>query len=165
MALIYFDFQHAIMVHDKILAISGGIGGIKDENLIISPLAHIENDDYYTTFEEKLTHLVYTFNKSHGFSDGNKRTSIALGAFFLVLNGLDVFVDKFIIEMENIAVAVADNLIDKPMLERIISSLINEEEFSEVLKVEILDALTKVIPDPIGDPYIHQGPQFFLDLF
>lgn len=129
MALIYFDFQHAIMVHDKILTISGGIGGIKDENLIISPLAHIKNDDYYTTFEKKLTHLVYTFNKSHGFSDGNKRTSIALGAFFLVLNGLDVFVDKFIIEMENIAVAVADNLIDKPMLERIILHLSMKRSF------------------------------------
>ena len=43
----------------------------------------------------------------------NKRTSIALGAFFLELNGLDSIVSKFIIEMENISVHVADNKIEK----------------------------------------------------
>jgi hypothetical protein len=43
-------------------------------------------------FESKLTHLVYSVNKSHCFNDGNKRTSIALGAFFLEINGLDVLV-------------------------------------------------------------------------
>ena len=42
---------------------------------------------------------------------------------FLIINGLDVFANKFIIEMENIAVAVADNIIDKSLLERIISSI------------------------------------------
>lgn len=165
MPLIYFDYQHAMFVHDKILEISGGASGVKDENLIRSPLAHIANDEYYATFEEKLTHLVFTFNKFHGFSDGNKRTSIALGVFFLVVNGLDVFADKFIIEMENIAVAVASDIIDKSMLERIISSIINEEDFSETLKLEILDALTKVVPDPSGNDYIPKGPEFFLDLF
>ena len=85
--------------------------------------------------EEKLTHLVFAVNKSHCFSDANKRTSIALGSLFLIVNGLDVFADKFIIEMENIAVAVADNIIDKKLLEEIIFILINEGEYEEELKM------------------------------
>ena len=85
--------------------------------------------------------MVFSINKEHRFQDGNKRTSIALGAFFLEVNGLDVLVSKFIIEMENIAVDVADNRIDKELLHDIISSLLNDEEFSEELKLRIISAL------------------------
>ena len=116
MAYIYFDSEYAIRTHDKILEVSGGIAGLINRGNLESSLEHIQNDDYYPTFEEKLTHLVFAINKGHNFQDGNKRTSIALGAFFLEVNGLDVFVSKFMIEMENIAVAVADNIIDKELL-------------------------------------------------
>lgn len=108
-----------------------------------SVLTHIQNDDYYPSFEQKLTHLVYEVNKGHCFQDGNKRTSIALGAFFLEVNGLDVFVSKFIIEMENISVAVAVDIINKDLLEEIITSIINEQEYNEGLKLEIIDALER----------------------
>jgi death on curing protein len=68
-------------------------------------------------------------------------TSIALGAFFLEVNGLDMFVNKFIIEMENIAVAVADNLVSKELLKEITDSLLTEEEFNEPLKLKIIEAM------------------------
>lgn len=116
MRLIYFDSDYVVAIHDKILDISGGVSGVKNIGNIDSPLNHIQNDDYYPTFESKLTHLVFCLNKFHGFNDGNKRSSIGIGAFFLEVNGLDSIVDKFIIEMENIAVAVADNLVEKDLL-------------------------------------------------
>jgi death-on-curing protein len=141
MPYLYFDVDYAVRTHDKILEISGGISGVLNIGLLDSILQHIQNDDYYSEYENKLTHLVFSVNKNHCFNDGNKRTSIALGAFFLELNGLDVFVTKFIREMENIAVAVADNLIDKVLLEEIIYSLINEEEYNEGLKLKIICAL------------------------
>ena len=122
MELIYFTSEYAIKIHDKIITISGGIEGVKIYGNIDSPLTHIQNDDYYPTLEEKLTHLLFSFNKLHAFNDGNKRTSIAMGAFLLEVNGLGVFIDKFIIEMENIAVAVADNIINKDLLQEIINS-------------------------------------------
>ena len=112
-----------------------------DTGHLESILYHIQNDDYYPGFIDKLTHLVYAVNKGHCFNDGNKRTSIALGAFLLEVNGLDVLVSRFIIEMENIAVAVADNLIDKDLLNAIVDSLINEEEYNEALKLRIIDVL------------------------
>lgn len=142
MAYLYFDIGHAVKTHDKILEISGGKQGVIDLGLLASILQHIQNDDYYPEYENKLSHLVYSVNKNHCFNDGNKRTSIALGAFFLQINGLDVYVTKFIREMENIAVAVADNLIDKDLLQEIIFSLINDEEYDEELKLKIIQALS-----------------------
>jgi death on curing protein len=43
--------------------------------------------------------------------------------------------------MENIAVSVADNLIDKEMLGEIIISLLGENEYSEDLKLRIIACL------------------------
>lgn len=82
MELVYFDLKHAQKTHDKIIEISGGIQGAIDLGRLDSIIDQIKNDDYYPEFEDKLTHLVYSVNKGHCFTDGNKRTSIALGAFF-----------------------------------------------------------------------------------
>jgi|LakMenE18May11ns_1017448.scaffolds.fasta_scaffold9497941_1 death-on-curing protein len=162
MEYLYFSLEHAIKIHDKIIEISGGIIGVKDYGNIDSPLNHIQNDDYYPSFEQKLTHLVYSFNKNHAFNDGNKRTSIAMGAFFLEINGLGNLVDKFIIEIENIAVAVADNLINKDLLYEIIFSIINYEEHHEELQLKIIQALSKA---DFGDQPISFGTEFYKDLF
>lgn len=151
MPLIYFNIEHGIRAHDKVLEISGGIKGVKDLGNLESIIEHIQNDDYYPSFEEKVTHLVYAVNKGHCFTDGNKRTSIALGALLLEINGLDALVNKFIIEMENIAVAVADNIIDKDLLEEIITSLLNEEEYDETLKLRIISALNAATSDEFND--------------
>lgn len=160
MALNYFTSEYAIKIHDKIIELSGGKAGIKDYGSIDSPLYHIQNDDYYKTFEDKLTHLIFSFNKFHAFNDGNKRTSIAIGAFFLEINGLEMFVDKFIIEMENIAVIVADNIIDKELFSEIIYSLINEEDYSEHLKLQIINALLQVNGEDIN-----LGTNFYKELY
>lgn len=142
MLLLYFTTEYAVKTHDKIIEISGGASGILNIGILDSVLEHIQNDLYYSNLEEKLTHLVYAVNKGHAFQDGNKRSSIALGAFFLELNGLDAIVSKFIIEMENIAVHIADNRIDKELLSEIIQSLIYEDEYSEEIKLKIIHAIT-----------------------
>lgn len=143
MAFNYFDIAHAIETHDFIINESGGSHGLKDIGLLEGVLEHIQNDLYYPEFELKITHLVFSINKFHAFSDGNKRSSIALGAYFLELNGLEYCVDRFIIEMENISVHVADNRIDKDLLYEIIYSIINEDDFSEELRLKIIDAINQ----------------------
>jgi len=85
--VLYFDTAHAIAVHDWIIENSGGLSGIKDAGQLSSVLGHMQNDVYYPTFEEKLSHLVFSINKLHAFNDGNKRSSLVLGAYFLELNG------------------------------------------------------------------------------
>ncbi len=139
---IYFDIRHAIHVHDDIIEKSGGIHGILNIGLIESVLEHIQNELYYPEIENKLTHLFYAINKSHAFNDGNKRSSIALSAYFLEINGWDFLVSKFIKKTENIAVDIADNRIDKDLLFEIIVSILYEEDYSEELKLKIIESLS-----------------------
>lgn len=138
---IYFDVSHAVQTHDWIIEKSGGLAGIKDIGQLKSPLEHIQNDCYYPELEDKLTHLVYSINKNHAFNDGNKRSSLALGAYFLELNDFDYIVHPFIGEMENIAVWVADNVIDKDLLYKLITSILYEDDYSESLKLELYKAV------------------------
>ncbi|AEE24792.1 death-on-curing family protein [Glaciecola sp. 4H-3-7+YE-5] len=140
-SFLYFDALHAIEVHDWIIETSGGFSGTKDIGRLDSVLEHIQNDLYYPCFEDKLTHLVFSINKFHAFNDGNKRSSLVLGAYFLEINGYDFCVQKFALEMENIVVWVAENKVDKELLQRLITSLIMDDEYPEVLKLELLAAI------------------------
>jgi death-on-curing protein len=136
----YFTSTYAIQVHDDIINNSGGSLGILNIGLLESTLEHLQNDLYYPEIENKVTHLFYTINKNHSFQDGNKRASIALSAYFLEINNLSFRVNRFIEEMENIAVDVADNRIDKDLLFEIVCSLTYENDFSEELKIKIINA-------------------------
>jgi death-on-curing protein len=59
------------------------------------------------------------------------------------INGLGFEVSRFLVEMENIVVDVADNRIDKNLLLEIVISLIYDLDFSEELKLKLIDAKTK----------------------
>jgi death-on-curing protein len=127
-------------VHDEIINQSGGMLGILNINLLESVIEHVQNDLYYPNLEHKLTHLFYSINKNHSFQDGNKRASIALSAYFLEINNCSFRVERFIAEMENIAVDVADNRIDKDLLFEIITSIVYDNDYSEDLKLKIIYA-------------------------
>lgn len=136
----YFDVNHAVFVHDQIIINSGGILGMINKGLLESSIEHIKNDLYYPNLEDKLSHLFFSINKNHCFNDGNKRASIALSAYFLEINNCDFIVCKFIEQMENISVDVADNKINKDLLCEIITSLLYEHDYSEDLKLKIIYA-------------------------
>lgn len=140
MAFRYFTVAFSIVVHDSIIRESGGFMGIRDEGLIDSTLDHVQNDFYYPELEDKVTHLIYSFNKNHCFNDGNKRSSIALAAYFLSINELEALVPRFILEMENIVVDIADNVIDRDLLFEIVYSFLYETDYSEELKLKIIQA-------------------------
>jgi death on curing protein len=138
----YLDVRHAVEEHDWIIEVSGGMPGINNLANLESPLAHIQNDVYYPNLIAKLTHLVYSINKNHAFNDGNKRSSILLGAYFLQLNGYDFAVNRFVHEMENIAVYVASNTVNKDLLHDLIRDIVYEEDYSEPLKLKLIEAAT-----------------------
>lgn len=138
---LYFDVSHAIETHDWIIDNSGGLTGTKDIGQLASPLEHVQNDFYYPEMEDKLTHLVFSINKFHAFNDGNKRSALALGAYFLELNGFDYLVQRFVKEMENITVWIAEGTVNKDLLHQIITSILYEDDFSEEIKVAIFEAV------------------------
>lgn len=140
MAYLYFTVEYAIKEHDYIIEHSGGFMGVKNKGHLEATLEFVKNDMYYPTIEEKAAYLLYALNKNHAFNDGNKRASVALTAYFFEINGLDFIVGRFIRDMENIAVDVADNVIDRELLFDIINSFIYEDEFSDDLKLRIINA-------------------------
>ena len=142
MAIVYLTIAQAIDVHERTVAVSGGgLVGHLDLAKLESVLEHIQNDDYYPTFEDKLTHLFFSTNKFHCFQDGNKRLALSLGAQFLLLNGYVFITTIFLREMENISYHVAAGNIDKNLLKEIIRALINCDEDDEALKLKILNAI------------------------
>jgi death-on-curing protein len=74
MAIVYLTIEQALDTHQKTVEVSGG-GTLEhlDIGKLESVLEHIQNDDYYPSLEDKLTHLFYSANKFHCFADGNKR--------------------------------------------------------------------------------------------
>lgn len=144
MALIYLTLEQAIKIHRKTIEISGGgTLGTLDTGILDSVLQHIQNDDYYLTFEEKLTHLFFSACNFHCFQDGNKRIAIALGAQFLIYNGYVFVARRFIQEMENISYHVAGGNINKELLYEIIYAVINDDVDNEELKLKILNAISE----------------------
>ena len=143
MALTYLTLEQAIETHAKTVEVSGGgTLGHLDLGKLESVLQHIQNDDYYPTFEEKLTHLFFSACKFHCFQDGNKRIAITLSAQMLLFNGYMYCVSSFLREMENISYHVAAGNIDKELLQEIITAHLMEEEDSESLKLKILKAIS-----------------------
>jgi death on curing protein len=142
MTIIYITLEQAKEIHCKTIEISGG-GACGQLNMgqLDSVLQNIQNDDYYPTFEEKLTHLIFSANKFHCFEDGNKRISISLGAQFLIFNGYMFAAKRFLNEMENISYHVASGCISKNLLYEIICAIINDEIENEDIKIKILQAI------------------------
>ena len=130
--IIYPTYGDLLNKHNEVIRKSGGIMGVFNENLLRGFIEFIQNNVYYPSFEEKLSHLVFSIAKNHGFCDGNKRTAIIAGAFFLELNAFDQFIiDAFIKNMEGIILLTVQGFINKEQLCQIIYDLIYNGKMSE----------------------------------
>ncbi len=143
MQLIYITIDQAVRIHAKTVEVSGGGShGMLDKGRLESVLEHIQNDSYYPTFLDKITHLFFCANKFHCFQDGNKRIAITLSAQFLLFNGYMYCVSDFMREMENISYHLAAGKIDKEFLHDLIEAVINESyDENEELKLRLLNAI------------------------
>lgn len=143
MAFIYLTLEQAVEVHRKTVEVSGGGAfGHLDLGKLDSVLQHIQNDDYYPTFQDKLTHLFFGACKFHCFQDGNKRIAITLCIKMLINNGYFYCTKNFIEEMENISYHVAAGSIDKDLLREVITACLERDEENEALKLKILNAIS-----------------------
>ncbi len=142
MPIIYITLDQAIETHRNTVQVSGGGSlGVLELCKLDSVLTHIQNDDYYPTFADKLTHLLFCACQFHCFEDGNKRISASLGTQILLLNGYLYCAKHFLRDMENIIRNVAAGKIHKELLREIIEALLDEEMDSEILKFKIYEAI------------------------
>ena len=143
MAWVYLTLEQAIEVHGKTVEVSGGGSlGQLEIGKLDAVLQHIQNDDYYPTFDSKLTHLFFCACKFHCFEDGNKRIAITLCAQMLLLNGYLRSVSAFIRESENISYHVAAGSISKELLGEWIDAVLGGDEDDEALKLKIFHAIS-----------------------
>lgn len=141
----YFDYNDLITKHNKVIRKSGGAMGVFNEGLLKGCLGFIRDDIYYPDFEDKITHLVFSIAKNHGFYDGNKRTAIVAGAYFLELNAYDQYIiDSFMQNMEGVVLLTAQNILSKDQLKQIIRDLIQYGEISDSTKMIYVELLGQI---------------------
>lgn len=144
----YITLSQAKEIHKKTIKYSGGgLTQAIDLGKLDAVLEHIQNDDYYPTFVDKITHLFFCTCEFHCFMDGNKRLAITLSAQFLLLNGYMAVAKDFFAITENISYHVASGKINKELLHKIMLSLIDGTYNSnEDLKLEIYNSIENQKP-------------------
>ena len=139
----YITLEEALAIHLKTVENSGGgLTQCIDSRKLESVLCHIQNDDYYPEFVDKLTHLFFCACQFHCFADGNKRIAITLSTQFLLKNGYLFIAKDFIPKMENISYHVAAGKISKELLHKILGMLLDGTyDTDEEIKLDIYNAI------------------------
>lgn len=139
----YISIASAQEIHRlTIMHSGGGVYEHLDLGRLDSVLTNIQNDEYYPTFADKLTHLFYCTCQFHCFADGNKRLAITLSAQFLLINGYMSIAKHFFEVTENISYQVAAGKIDKELLHRILTAILKGTyDEDEELKLDLFHAI------------------------
>ena len=138
----YLNYDELISIYHKMIEKSGGgYPGIIKEGNIRATLEFVQNEVYYPSFADKLTYLVFSFCCGHCFTDGNKRIALTIGAAFLLHNGYFWAAKKFMAQIEPIVYHVAANNINKELLLRIMNCIVENTDYDEDLKLDIIKAM------------------------
>jgi len=141
---VYLSREDLLQYYNETIQQSGGgMAEIRDGSGLDKVLEFVRDDDYYPTFEEKLTYLVFGLCHGHYFTDGNKRISLVAGAHFLIKNRRSWAGFHFLSDMEAYIWHVAAGNIDKDLLGQIIHSVINHVDMDEGTKLEVIHAMEK----------------------
>ena len=87
---VWIDERDALALHDRLLALHGGGGGLRDHRLLKSALARPQQHFTYAespNIFEMAAAYTGGIVRNHPFVDGNKRTGFVVGILFLELNG------------------------------------------------------------------------------
>ena len=140
----YISYEEVLDVYNRTIEKSGGgFSGIRDEGSIKAVIEFIQNDMYYPDFVSKLSHLVFRFCSGHFFNDGNKSIALTLGTYFLHKNGHNWAAVTFMKRMEAIVYHIAAGNISDELLLPIMKCIVDCTDFSESLKLDIANAMSK----------------------
>ena len=81
----FIDEAYAIELHDRLIARTGGAGGLRDQTMLLSALDRASNRASYGEPDaaELAACYLYGVARNHPFIDGNKRTATAVMLTFL----------------------------------------------------------------------------------
>lgn len=91
---VYLTLEQALELHDDAMEAFGGSPGVRDAGALASALAQPAMEAFgvelYPTLMDKAAAYLFFLARNHAFVDGNKRTSYACAAMFLLLNGAEL---------------------------------------------------------------------------
>lgn len=80
------------IIHDEMVRIYGGMGGIRDNNLFLSvcdaPYQEVFGQVLYPTVYDKAAKILESFARYQIFYDGNKRTALESAVVYLAMNNV-----------------------------------------------------------------------------
>lgn len=125
----YLSLQEVQIIHDDMLEKIGGLSGANPKQIALldSALTQIQNDDYYPSFIDKLTHIMFACVKFHPSLECNKRTALLIGDAFIMLNHKATPKD-FYQKLEDVIVSIASDEINKDELAQILSDMLKDIE-------------------------------------
>ena len=92
--MIFFDYEQVIKLHSTLISKTGGIDGVRDDNLLDSalktPFQTFGCKDLYPEILDKASQLCYSLIENHSFTDGNKRIGVHLTLLFLKINNIEL---------------------------------------------------------------------------
>lgn len=142
--LTYIEYEEALNIYYKTVEKSGGgMAGVRDEGGVRATLDFMQDDLYYPEIADKAAYLMYSLCKGHYFADCNKRISITLTLSFFLRNGYMYLAKTFMEEMEAIGYHVAAGHIDRDLLTEVMRSIVNDEDYSESTKLELMEAMSQ----------------------
>ena len=99
----FVTLEEVLVIHDKMLEIGGGKGGVHDFSLLHSaterPKAKFGGKFLYTSIWQMAAAMLHSLIKNHPFEDGNKRTAYFSTMRFLHKNGYKLLAkDKAILD-------------------------------------------------------------------
>ena len=105
----YLSISEILELHERLLASSGGVNGIRDiaalKSAVSQPHTSFGGQDLYPDIITKAGVLCFSLIMNHPFLDGNKRIGHASMETFLMLNGFEI--DSNVNEQEYIILSVA----------------------------------------------------------
>lgn len=109
--MILLNVHEVMILHEKLLAATGGTDGLRDfgllESAVYSANAGFDHIEQYPTVEEKAVRLAFSLVNNHAFVDGNKRIGILVMLMTLNLNHVAIrYTQK---ELTDLGFAVANH--------------------------------------------------------
>jgi death-on-curing protein len=123
---VWIDERDALALHNRLLALHGGAGGLRDSGLLQSALARPQQQYAYADAADIIeVATAYTAGilRDHPFVDGNKHTGFVVGILFLELNGY-----RFVASEEAAAQAVL----------QLAAGTLDEAEYSAFLRANVV---------------------------
>lgn len=146
MGIDYIEYEQALKIYEKTVEKSGGgMAGVRDAGGIQLMLENVQNDWYYPEIADKAAYMMFSLCRGHYFADCNKRISITLTMYFLLMNGYLFVAQTFMKDMEEIALDLAAGCMEKELLTDIMHCLVNAEPYSEAVLLGIANARAKRI--------------------